>query len=319
MDSIGFPNLGLFFPHVGQVIRIGSFTIAYYGVIVALGMMAGVSLIMRIAKKTGQDPDIYFNFSLAALAVGIIGARVYYVIFSWDYYKQHLLEIINFRGGGLAIYGGVIAGILTAAVYSGRKHIPLLRLLDTVFPGVALGQAIGRWGNFFNSEAHGGPTDLPWGIMVDGEKVHPTFLYESIWCLLLFILLVFLTKKRKFSGQIVLLYGILYSVERFFVEGLRTDSLMIGPFKQAQVLSASVIIVCVILYALLSKKKAFNESTMNDSIDNDSTYNDLSETSLTIDNSSEIESDTIDSPEVDSHINDLDTIETTKDNLEENK
>ena len=252
MDSIGFPNLGLFFPHVGQVIRIGSFTIAYYGVIVALGMMAGVSLIMRIAKKTGQDPDIYFNFSLAALAVGIIGARVYYVIFSWDYYKQHLLEIINFRGGGLAIYGGVIAGILTAAVYSGRKHIPLLRLLDTVFPGVALGQAIGRWGNFFNREAFGRYTDnllamqlpldavsadtvtsemLEHAAVRDGIKmiqVHPTFFYESVWnlCLTAVLLVLVLRWKRRKSGQVFCVYLLGYGLGRLWIEGLRTDQLL---------------------------------------------------------------------------------------------
>ena len=252
MDSIGFPNLGLFFPHVGQVIRIGSFTIAYYGVIVALGMMAGVSLIMRIAKKTGQDPDIYFNFSLAALAVGIIGARVYYVIFSWDYYKQNLLEIINFRGGGLAIYGGVIAGILTAAVYSGRKHIPLLRLLDTVFPGVALGQAIGRWGNFFNREAFGRYTDnllamqlpldavsadtvtsemLEHAAVRDGIKmiqVHPTFFYESVWnlCLTAVLLVLVLRWKRRKSGQVFCVYLLGYGLGRLWIEGLRTDQLL---------------------------------------------------------------------------------------------
>ena len=129
-----------------------------------------------------------------------------------------------------------------------------VKLLDLVAPSVALGQSIGRWGNYFNSEAHGGPTDLPWGIMVDGVKVHPTFLYESIWCFLLFIFLTLLCKKRNFSGQIALLYGMLYSAERFFVEALRTDSLMIGPFKQAQVLSLCVIIACAVIYYILNKR-----------------------------------------------------------------
>jgi phosphatidylglycerol:prolipoprotein diacylglycerol transferase len=132
-----------------------------------------------------------------------------------------------------------------------------MNLLDLVAPAIAIAQSIGRWGNYFNSEAHGGPTNLPWGILVDGQKVHPTFLYESIWCFLLFIILIIVDNNRKFEGQTFLLYGILYSVERFFVEWLRTDSLMIGPFKQAQVLSAAVFVLFLIFYVILRRKSKY--------------------------------------------------------------
>jgi len=148
------------------------------------------------------------------------------------------------------LFGFVTATIL-CIIWKKRP----LNILDLVVPTVALAQSIGRWGNYFNSEAHGGPTDLPWAITVNGQSVHPTFLYESIWCMLLFFLLIYIDNRRMFEGQTFLLYCILYSVERFFVESLRTDSLMIGPFKQAQVLSMAVILVCVVWYVILNKKK----------------------------------------------------------------
>jgi phosphatidylglycerol:prolipoprotein diacylglycerol transferase len=165
-------------------------------------------------------------------------------------------EFFNFRTGGMSIIGAVIGGAIGLSVYLliKKPKEPLL-YFDTLVVVLILAQAIGRWGNYFNSEAHGGPTDLPWAITVNGQSVHPTFLYESIWCLLLFILLIYVDNRRKFEGQTFLLYGILYSVERFFVESLRTDSLMIGPFKQAQVISLVIILVCVIGYVILDKKR----------------------------------------------------------------
>jgi phosphatidylglycerol:prolipoprotein diacylglycerol transferase len=179
---------------------------------------------------------------------------LYYVLFNWENYGGDLKKIINLREGGLAIHGGLIFGFVTAAILCYLWNVRPLNLLDLVVPAVALGQAIGRWGNYFNQEAHGGPTDLPWAIVVDGVKVHPTFLYESIWCFLLFIFLIVIDNNRKFEGQTFLLYGILYSFERFFIEALRTDSLMIGPFKQAQVLSAIVFIVFLMIYMVMRKK-----------------------------------------------------------------
>ena len=152
------------------------------------------------------------------------------------------------------MHGGLILGLATAALLCYFWKVRPLNLMDLCAPGIALAQSIGRWGNYFNSEAHGGPTDLPWAVIINGESYHPTFLYESIWCFILFFILLYVDKHRDFEGQVVLLYGILYSLERFFVEALRTDSLMIGPFKQAQVLSLCIIIVCVIFYIILKRR-----------------------------------------------------------------
>lgn len=163
------------------------------------------------------------------------------------------MSVFNIREGGLAIHGGLIAGIFVAILFCHIRNIKFLDMADLIFPAVALAQSIGRWGNFFNSEAHGIPTNLPWAIIVNDTPVHPTFLYESIWCFLLFLLLLFIEKQRIFSGQIALLYGILYSFERFFVEGLRTDSLMIGNFRQAQLLSLLIFTSCLIIYIILRK------------------------------------------------------------------
>ena len=164
--------------------------------------------------------------------------------------------MLDIRSGGLAIHGGLIFSIVTVYIICRRKKIDTLNVLDLFVPTVALAQSIGRWGNYFNGEAHGGPTDLPWGILVDGVKVHPTFLYESIWCLLLFFALSwFNNNKRYANGQTVALYFIFYSLERFLVEALRTDSLMIGPFKQAQVISLCAIIIGIFLYRYASVHK----------------------------------------------------------------
>lgn len=234
--------------------------IRWYGILIGIGFLLGILISYYRAPKMGIKSDHVLDFAIFMIPLSIIGARLYYVIFEWENYAGDIGKILDIRSGGLAIHGGLIVGIIVCLVVCRYHKIKVWDMLDLMFPQVALGQAIGRWGNYFNSEAHGGPTDLPWGIMVDGEKVHPTFLYESIWCLLLFIFLIYLSKNRKFPGQIALLYGILYSLERFFVEWLRTDSLMIGPFKQAQVLSLSVIIVCTILYLYLSKRSNAVES-----------------------------------------------------------
>ena len=169
-------------------------------------------------------------------------------------YAGDFTKIINFREGGLAIHGGLILGIIAGACMCRHHRISLTNLLDLLAPGFAIGQSIGRWGNFFNSEAHGGPTDLPWAVIVNGQGVHPTFLYESLWCLLLCVFLMLMRRNIKFSGQIFCMYAVLYSVERFFVEGLRTDSLMIGPFRQAQVLSLSLIVIFAVIYILLDRR-----------------------------------------------------------------
>ena len=232
---------------------IGNIDVRWYGVLIALAMCLGILISMKRANKFGINSDDVLDTVLWMLPMAVIGARMYYVCFNaWQY--NSLYEVINIRSGGLAIHGGLIFAIATIEIVCRKKKIQSLDMLDLFAPVVALGQAIGRWGNFFNGEAHGGPTNLPWGIIVNGTKVHPTFLYESIWCLMLFIFLLIISNKRKFKGQIITLYGIIYSIERFAVESLRTDSLMIGPFKQAQVLSLVVIIGCIILYNIWRKK-----------------------------------------------------------------
>ena len=253
MDSIRFPNLGIVLSHVGSSFSIFGFEIAYYGVVIAIAMVAGVCLVMHVAKKTRQDPDLYFDFSILTLVIAVIGARIYYVAFSWDYYRAHPAEIINLRAGGLAIYGGVIAGIITAWVWSRVKKIPTFLVLDTVAPGVVLGQSIGRWGNFFNREAFGDYTNgllamqIPEGRVhpeeitarmremtevIDGIsfiQVHPTFLYESLWNLgvLILLLLIIRSGKKRFDGEIFWLYLMGYGCGRFWIENLRTDQLMV--------------------------------------------------------------------------------------------
>lgn len=229
--------------------------IMWYGVLMASAMIICVLLALKEAKRVKISEDDVLNLAIIAIPCGLLGARLYYVIFNWSWYSNHLSEILNFRGGGMAIHGALIGGILAGFVYTKVKKINFFKMADAVMIGIPLGQAIGRWGNYINGEAHGGPTTLPWGIMVDGIKVHPTFLYESIWDLGIFIFLWCFRKKKKYEGQLTIYYLILYSIGRFFIEGLRTDSLMIGPLRMAQVISLTTIIVCLILHKILSKKK----------------------------------------------------------------
>lgn len=232
--------------------------IMWYGILIATGMVLAVLIALREAKRLGISEDDILNLAMIAIPSGLIGARAYYVIFNWSYYAGDISEILNFRGGGLAIHGGLIGGILAGLIYAKVKNINFFKLADCVVLGIPLAQAIGRWGNFLNQEAHGGPTDLPWGIMVDGIKVHPTFLYESIWDLGVFLFLFIFRKKQKYQGQILVDYIILYSIGRFFIEGLRTDSLMLGPLRMAQVISLACIILGVILNYILSRRAKNN-------------------------------------------------------------
>lgn len=222
--------------------------IRWYGILISSALVLSLFIASFRAKKNNIKTDAVLDIIIWSVPIGIIGARLYYVIFNWDYYSGNLARIINIRGGGLAIHGGLIFGVITALIVCAIKQINFLKMADLLIPEVALAQAIGRWGNFFNGEAYGSETKLPWAIVVDGKSVHPTFLYESIWCLFLFFLLIYIAKNKKFDGQILLLYGILYSIERFFVEGLRTDSLMLGGLKQAQLISITILIISIILY-----------------------------------------------------------------------
>lgn len=228
--------------------------VMWYGIFIAIGMMLAVGIAVKESKRVGLKEEDIMDLALFLIPLGVLGARIYYVIFSWDQYSGNLMDIFNIRGGGLAIHGGIIAGILTGFVFSRIKKIDFFKLADTVVLGVPLAQSIGRWGNFVNQEAHGGPTDLPWGIMIDGQKVHPTFLYESIWDLLIFLFIFLRRKKKKYEGSIIVEYITLYSLGRFFIEGFRTDSLMLGPIRMAQFVSLLGVVVGVVLHIILSKR-----------------------------------------------------------------
>lgn len=234
--------------------------IMWYGVIIASGIIIATAIIYKRAPKHDLNSDKMLDFILISVPAGIIGSRLYFVIFNWGMYKGDILSIVNLRLGGLAIHGGLIFGLGTAAVLCFLYKIRPLNLMDLTVPSIALAQSIGRWGNYFNSEAHGGPTDLPWAVTVGNQTYHPTFLYESIWCFLLFLFLIYVDNRRQFEGQVFLLYGMLYSLERFFIEALRTDSLMIGPFKQAQVLSLCIIIVFTVTYIILYRRSKQKEN-----------------------------------------------------------
>ena len=281
-------NTTIRFPHLGLTLNPGkSFTvfgieIAYYGVIIALGMLAGALVAYREAKKTGQKVDDYIDFTLYTLIAAIIGARIYYVIFEWDYYSAHPLEIFNLRAGGLAIYGGVLASVLTLFIFTKVKKLKFWLMADTAVQGLIIGQIIGRWGNFFNREAFGGYTDslfamqLPVAeakgitqeliehlVTVDGVsyvQVHPTFLYEGTWNLLLFIGICLYKRHKKFDGEIFAIYLMGYGVGRFIIEGLRTDQLVIkalGGIAASQVLSIILIVLAVafVIYNRVQLKK----------------------------------------------------------------
>ena len=212
------------------------------------------SLTLR-APGFGIDRDFILTLTIGIIPSAIIGARLYFVIFSWDRYKDDLLSIFDIRSGGLAIHGGLILSFIVGYLLCRKYKVSFLNMADLAAPVIPLAQAIGRWGNFFNEEAHGGPTDLPWAQIIDGVGYHPTFLYESVWCFLIFAFLMYFSDRRRtFRGQIICLYGVLYSAERFLVEGLRTDSLMIGPLRQAQVISLAIIAGCLILYFVFPKK-----------------------------------------------------------------
>ena len=247
--DIAFPNLGIYLRNFPKSFHIFGFEIALYGVIIGLGVLAGILMAAKWAKATGQDPDVYWDFSIYAVIFSIIGARIYYVVFEWEHYKDDLLSILNLRQGGLAIYGGVIAAFTTLFIYAKIKKQNALRMADTGVLGLILGQAVGRWGNFTNREVFGGYTDnllamcLPIDAVRPGDispdlaahieegvnyiQVHPTFLYESLWNLGVLLLMLLYYKHKKFEGEIALFYLGGYGLGRAWIEGIRTDQLFI--------------------------------------------------------------------------------------------
>lgn len=229
--------------------------VMWYGILIAAAVLIGAILAFREARRIDFNEEDLIDLLLYAIPLSILGARLYYVIFSWDYYKNNLIEVFHFRGGGLAIHGAVLTGILVAVIFAKRRKLDFWTIGDITAPSLILGQAIGRWGNYINQEAYGRPTDLPWGIIINGQKVHPTFLYESIWNFIVFLYLMWYRKnKKEVSGEVLLLYIILYSIGRFFIEGLRTDSLMIGPLRTAQLISVISIIVGIYIFRSRRKK-----------------------------------------------------------------
>lgn len=234
--------------------RLFGIEIMWYGIIISMAMLLSVSLLIYRGKSKGFTSDEILNVVLISIPVGVVGARLYYVIFDWSYYSgRSFLEIINPKGGGLAIYGGLIFGLLAAVIVCLKIKVSVVDLLDLAMPSIAIAQSIGRWGNFINQEAYGRETDLPWAITVNGSQVHPTFLYESLGTFLIFVTLMLVSSKQKFQGQIILLYGILYSVLRFVVEGFRIDSLMLFDLRVSQLVSVIIFLVCSVIYIKLDK------------------------------------------------------------------
>ena len=281
MDAgdIAFPHLNIYLNNVPKTFSVFGFEVAYYGLIIGIAVLLGVLLAVHQAKVTGQDPDLYWDFALYAIVFSIIGARVYYVVFSWDNYKDDLLSIFNTRGGGLAIYGAVIGAFLTAFIYCRVKKVSFLRLCDTGVVGLILGQVIGRWGNFMNREAFGEYTDnlfamrLPidavrqheitetmWAHVTEGVnyiQVHPTFLYESMWNLVLLCLLLLYWKHKKVEGEIAILYFGGYGLGRCMIEGLRTDQLLLPHTNLAvsQILAGILVVFAIVVEVSVRMKK----------------------------------------------------------------
>lgn len=277
--NINFPHLGIYLEHVGKNISIGGFTIAYYGIVIGIGIIGGVLLAQWQAKRTGQDPEMYLDLAMIAVVLSIIGARIYYVVFAWDMYKDDLLSIFNIRNGGLAIYGGVLTAIATVFVFAKVRKQSFGLLTDTAGLGLVLGQVVGRWGNFFNREAFGGYTnnllamqlpvsavrksdisaDLAAHIMnvggIDYIQVHPTFLYESLWNLCVLLFLIWYSPKKKFNGEVFCLYLLLYGIGRFWIEGLRTDQLIFFGTGLAVSQMLAVVMVAVSLCIIVIGRK----------------------------------------------------------------
>lgn len=280
--DVSFVHLGISIEHLRNSISIGGFEIAFYGIIIGIGMLAGICIAQSDARRRGQNPELYLDFALYAIIFSIIGARLYYVIFDWELYKDDLIQIFNLRGGGLAIYGGIIGAVLTLIVFTKVRKVSFFSMADTGCIGLVTGQIIGRWGNFFNCEAFGGYTDsllamrlklslvnpsmvseelLKHKIVREGVEyiqVHPTFLYESLWNLGVLAFLLWYRKKKKFDGEILWMYLLGYGLGRAWIEGLRTDQLLFFgtgiPVSQALSMILVIVAAAVIIWKRSSLK-----------------------------------------------------------------
>ncbi|PKG23491.1 prolipoprotein diacylglyceryl transferase [Niallia nealsonii] len=237
---------------------LGGLDVRWYGIIIGTGLVLALILAIREGNRRGLNNDDFPDLMLWAIPIAIISARIYYVIFEWEYYSNHLSDIPKIWHGGIAIHGALIGSVITTYIFTKKKNISFWKMADIAAPSIILGQAIGRWGNFMNQEAHGREVSraflenlhLPEFIInqmyIDGVYYHPTFLYESLWNLLGFVLLLLLRKVNLRSGEIFLSYVAWYSIGRFFIEGMRTDSLMIGDLRMAQLISLGLIVFAVI-------------------------------------------------------------------------
>lgn len=280
--DVSFVNLGITIEHLKNSVSVFGFRIAYYGIIIGIGMLAGIWLAQADAKRRGQNPDTYLDFALYAIIFSIIGARLYYVIFQWDAYKDNLLQIFNLRAGGLAIYGGVIGAVLTLIVFTRVRKLSFFSMADSGVLGLILGQIIGRWGNFFNTEAFGGYTDnllamrirlslvnpsmisqelLDHKIVEQGIEyiqVHPTFLYESLWNVGVLAFMLWYRKRKKFDGEMLWIYLLGYGIGRAWIEGLRTDQLMLFgtgiAVSQALSMILAAAAACILIFKHYSLK-----------------------------------------------------------------
>lgn len=274
-NHVQFPGLGLEFDINRVAFAIGDFNIYWYGLLIAAGFCLALVFVFANAKKFGIDDDKMVDVIMLTTVCAVICARAYYVVFA-PFKYNNLWDMINLRDGGLAIYGGVLGAVGFGILFCKWKKVPVLPMLDLALTGFLIGQGIGRWGNFFNQEAFGTNTTLPWGMYSEGTHnylasvqqtlaeqgitvdpslpVHPTFLYESIWCLLGFVLLALYIPKRKFHGEMALMYAMWYGAERAVVEGLRTDSLMIGGIRVSQALAILSVVVAAYVWVVLRKK-----------------------------------------------------------------
>lgn len=281
--SIRFPHLGIYLPNVGKTISVFGFDIAYYGITIAIAMIVGISIALHEAKRTGQNQDTYLDLLMLTMLTSVVGARIYYVIFLWDNYKDNLGEILNIRNGGLAIYGGIIAGVITVFIYSKITKMKFLQIADTVCMGLAAGQIIGRWGNFFNREAFGEYTNnllamqLPVSAVRENEitsamwnhvvtiggveyiQVHPTFLYEGLWNFMVLLFLFWFRKRKKFEGELFFCYLAGYGAGRFWIESLRTDQLLLPGIHVPVSQMLSAVLVIVSLSVIICKRRKNRE------------------------------------------------------------
>lgn len=283
MTHVEFPGLGLAFDVNPVAFTIGSFEFRWYGILIALGFILAFIYALKICKRYEVNQDHLIDCIIAGLVLGIIGARLYYVIFyPGDMYWKDPIKILYINEGGLGIYGGIIGGLLGGIIMAKIHKMKIPAVLDIAVQGFLIGQGIGRWGNFINQEAFGTNTNLPWGMYsaktesyLSGQQaalkaagvtvdptmpVHPTFLYESLWCLLGVLVLYWFSKKfQKYNGQVFFLYLIWYGVERFVVEGLRTDSLMAGSFRVSQIVAIVSALAGVVLLIVFRNKGKVEE------------------------------------------------------------